>query len=66
MQGLYTTTMTIMTMENKYNKFEGLKCTAVTIAGQLNAETSVSRERHCNGLWFLPAVGVLRYVDLLC
>ena len=33
---------------------------------ELNAETSVNREPHCDGQWFLPADKVLHYVHLLC
>ena len=38
----------------------------VVTACQLNAETSVSREPHCDGPWLQPTDEVLHYVHLLC
>ena len=53
--------MQIYMNNQRYN----ITSTAIT-ASQLNVETSVNREPHCDGPWFQPTDKVLHYVDLLC
>ena len=41
------------------------KVHGITVS-ELNAETSVNTEPHCDSQWFLPADKVLHYIHLSC